>query len=265
MKLEIKKSDNYLVAITNKELKVGDWYLFNWQGENDIQRFRESQISDRENNKHLYETACHKIVAHLALNGVEPLDDLDLLPISDSGCCITRDGAITVLNKDCFERNRCHQIVESVDKLALKYSTEIGMMSPVNPDKKSGFIQGWQEAKKRYQYSQEFMMMILRKTARKYFDMGRENNSNMSIEGDPLFGLNSQLVELLESTLGTNYPIYFEAQMKCGRCYMPLTKGNSEDCWSANSCSRGSDFNDVLDTITTKEGKNILVGNYIYR
>jgi hypothetical protein len=54
-------------------------------------------------------------------------------------------------------------------------------------------------------------------------------------------------------------PKWFVAEMKCGRCYIPL---KDDDCWSAKECSRNSK-NDLLLT-TTINGKTYLVGTYLY-
>jgi hypothetical protein len=53
-------------------------------------------------------------------------------------------------------------------------------------------------------------------------------------------------------------PKWFVAEMKCGRCYIPL---KDDDCWSAKECSRNSK-NDLLLT-TTINGKTYLVGTYL--
>ena len=52
-------------------------------------------------------------------------------------------------------------------------------------------------------------------------------------------------------------PKWFVAEMKCGRCYIPL---KDDDCWSAKECSRNSK-NDLLLT-TTINDKTYLVGTY---
>jgi hypothetical protein len=54
-------------------------------------------------------------------------------------------------------------------------------------------------------------------------------------------------------------PKWFVAEMKCGRCYVPL---KDDDCWSAKECSRNP--KDDLPLTTTINGKTYLVGTYIY-
>ena len=53
----------HLYFLSDEEIKEGDWYIFNWAGEKDIQKFSKEQYNDRENHKHLYNNACKKIIA----------------------------------------------------------------------------------------------------------------------------------------------------------------------------------------------------------
>lgn len=69
MKL-IKLNTNYYVIVDDSEIKEGDYYLFTWGGEQEIQRFFKEQHADRENHKHLYDTACKKIT-----HSTQPLED----------------------------------------------------------------------------------------------------------------------------------------------------------------------------------------------
>jgi hypothetical protein len=80
MTYNIIKTDNYLLVVDDSEIKEGDYYLFNWYGEKDIQKFTYVQYSDREKNKYLYEQSCKKIIAHLPLNNSPILEGVDLLP-----------------------------------------------------------------------------------------------------------------------------------------------------------------------------------------
>jgi hypothetical protein len=55
------------------------------------------------------------------------------------------------------------------------------------------------EDNKDRKYTEENVLMILQKTARKYFKEGREYKGNMAIAGDPLHGLRSELREYIQS------------------------------------------------------------------
>jgi hypothetical protein len=65
--------------------------------------------------------------------------------------------------------------------------------------------------------------------------------------------------KIIQSFKQPKTPKWFVAEMKCGRCYIPL---KDDDCWSAKECSRNSK-NDLLLTITIN-GKTYLVGTYLY-
>jgi hypothetical protein len=73
------KTENYLLVVDDSEIKEGDYYLFSWMGEQDIQMFKD-QEEDRENHKHFYNTACKKIIAHLPLKDSPILEGVALLP-----------------------------------------------------------------------------------------------------------------------------------------------------------------------------------------
>jgi hypothetical protein len=79
MKLIKITEDNYII-VDNSEIKEGDYYLFTWGGEQEIQRFFKEQYADRENHKHLYDTACKKIT-----HSTQPLELLSENGLSGMG------------------------------------------------------------------------------------------------------------------------------------------------------------------------------------
>jgi hypothetical protein len=79
MKHKLIKTDNYLLVVDESEIKEGDYYLFSWMGEQDIQMFKD-QEEDKEKHKHFYNTACKKIIAHLPLDVSPILEAIPLLP-----------------------------------------------------------------------------------------------------------------------------------------------------------------------------------------
>jgi flagellar biosynthesis/type III secretory pathway protein FliH len=79
MKHKIIQIENYLLVVDDSEIKEGDYYLFTWGGEQDIQRFQ-NQEEDKIKHQRLYETTCKKIIAHLPLNNSPILEGVDLLP-----------------------------------------------------------------------------------------------------------------------------------------------------------------------------------------
>ena len=79
MKL-IKLNEEHYVIVDDLEIKEGDYYLFKWGGEQEIQRFSKEQYADRENHKHLYANACKKIT-----HSTQPLELLSENGLSGMG------------------------------------------------------------------------------------------------------------------------------------------------------------------------------------
>ena len=70
MQTLIKISSDQYIVVDDSEIKEGDYYLFTWGGEQEIQIFSNEQYADRENHNHLYTNACKKIT-----HSTEPLED----------------------------------------------------------------------------------------------------------------------------------------------------------------------------------------------
>jgi hypothetical protein len=119
---KIIQTENYLLIVDDSEIKEGDYYLFTWGGEQDIQRFQ-NQEEDKIKHQRLYETACKKIIAHLPLNNSPILDSVDLLPPLEDDV-----EKLAVNNANDFYEN---------------YRTEWEA-------KKNGFIDGYNKAKEKY-------------------------------------------------------------------------------------------------------------------
>ena len=119
MKHKIIQTENYLLVVDDLEIKEGDYYLFTWGGEQDIQRFQ-NQEEDKIKHQRLYETACKKIIAHLPLNNSPILDGVDLLPPLED---------------------------DEVEKLAYKYNP---VMKLDNEFIRAGFKAGYNKAKEKY-------------------------------------------------------------------------------------------------------------------
>jgi hypothetical protein len=178
MKHKIIQTENYLIVVDDSEIKEGDYYLFTWGGEQDIQRFQNQQ-DDRIKHQHLYETACKKIIAHLPLNNSPILEGVDLLPPLED---------------------------DEVDKLAIeKYPvnmgeqwTEEGLAYPLdfNYGFRQGFLDGYNKTKEKYKYTEE----DLRK-AMKY--ASEITNNKMKYMED-----------YIQSLQQPKYPIGFECEME---------------------------------------------------
>jgi len=175
MTYNIIKTDNYLLVVDDSEIKEGDYYLFNWYGEKDIQKFTYVQYSDREKNKYLYEQSCKKIIAHLPLKNSPILEGVDLLPpIEDDGC------------KDLFYSK---QVMNPYSKESQSYTAY-----------EKGFIDGYNKAKEKYKYTEEDI--------RKAIDMARMNYDE---EG---FTINAFTeYEIIKSLQQPKMPVGFEFEI----------------------------------------------------
>jgi len=116
---KIIQTENYLLIVDDSEIKEGDYYLFTWGGEQDIQRFQ-NQEEDKIKHQRLYETACKKIIAHLPVNNSPILEGVDLLPPLED---------------------------DEVEKLAYKYNP---VMKLDNEFIRAGFKAGYNKAKEKY-------------------------------------------------------------------------------------------------------------------
>jgi hypothetical protein len=175
MTYNIIKTDNYLLVVDDSEIKEGDYYLFNWYAEKDIQKFTYVQYSDREKNKYLYEQSCKKIIAHLPLKNSPILEGVDLLPpIEDDGC------------KDLFYSK---QVMNPYSKESQSYTAY-----------EKGFIDGYNKAKEKYKYTEEDI--------RKAIDMARMNYDE---EG---FTINAFTeYEIIKSLQQPKMPVGFEFEI----------------------------------------------------
>lgn len=143
MKHKIIQTENYLLIVDDLEIKEGDYYLFTWGGEQDIQRFQNQQ-DDRIKHQHLYETACKKIIAHLPLNNSPILDGVDLLPPLEDD------------EVEKFAVNNANDFYE-------KYRTEWEA-------KKNGFIDGYQKAREKYKWSDDDLIKAIEMATTSKYD-----------------------------------------------------------------------------------------------
>jgi hypothetical protein len=147
MKLIKITEDNYII-VDNSEIKEGDYYLFTWGGEQEIQRFFKEQYADRENHKHLYDTACKKIT-----HSTQPLELLSENGLSGMG----------------FSKVRPLNIFE-IKELIGEVDVEEKMISPYplntqnDVDWQNGYIKGYTQAledNKEKKYTEEDLRKAL--------------------------------------------------------------------------------------------------------
>jgi hypothetical protein len=77
MKHELIKTENYLLVLSDENIKVGDWYLVNQYGRGLLLC---TQPATEEDIKHQRKYDCKLIIAHLPLDGAPYLDGVDVLP-----------------------------------------------------------------------------------------------------------------------------------------------------------------------------------------
>lgn len=136
---------------------------------------------------------------------------------------------------------------DEADKLAEQHLNSLhndeDFAHPETYDAYNSFKEGYNKAKEKYKFTKEDMM--------KAMEFARTFSSSMTDN------------HYIQSLQQPKCPVAFECEMKCGRCYMPLTQ--KDDCWSAKECRQGSkDYPDLPKTITNSQGLTQLVGKYIY-
>jgi len=117
MKYELIKTENYLLVLSDENIKVGDWYLVNQYGRGLLLC---TQPATEKDIKHQRKYDCKIIIAHLPLDGAPYLDGIDVLaPLDES-----------------FE-GMMQSIVSNDDA------------------SKEGFILGWHLCKRTYKYTEK--------------------------------------------------------------------------------------------------------------
>ena len=124
---------------------------------------------------------------------------------------------------------------------------------------KRGIIIGYNKAKETYKYTEEDVIVLLNRTARKYFNEGREHKGNMAIAGDPLHGVRRELISMLKSLQQPKRPKYFECEMEPKYKHIGAVKGIYGSGFRKKNLMYG-----LPKTITNSQGQKELVGSYIY-
>jgi hypothetical protein len=124
---------------------------------------------------------------------------------------------------------------------------------------RNGFKTGYNKAKETYKYTEEDVIVLLNRTARKYFNEGREHKGNMAIAGDPLHGVRRELISMLKSLQQPKRPKYFECEMEPKYKHIGAVKGIYGSGFRKQNLMYG-----LPKTITNSQGQKELVGSYIY-
>jgi len=136
-------------------------------------------------------------------------------------------------------------VEDDVEKLAESYYTQIRLAE------RTAFKFGYKAATK--VYSEEDLKKMFAYAHQVGMNTLLQTQSPHLLEKQDEHKLRDGFIQSLKQ------PKWFVAEMKCGRCYIPL---KDDDCWSAKECSRNSK-NDLLLT-TTINGKTYLVGTYLH-
>lgn len=126
-----------------------------------------------------------EILAHLPLGQAAILEGVPLLP-------------------SLRDDSRC-DVDEATERFRKSYSKH-----DISPFEVSAFAIGYLQAREKYKYTELDVIHLLHKTARKYFQEGREYKGNMAIAGDPLHGVRHELINMLQSL--HQYPTEFETE-----------------------------------------------------
>jgi hypothetical protein len=136
-------------------------------------------------------------------------------------------------------------VEDDVEKLAESYYTQIRLAE------RTAFKFGYKSATK--VYSEDDLKKMFAYAHQVGMNTLLQTQSPHLLEKQDEHKLRDGFIQSLKQ------PKWFVAEMKCGRCYIPL---KDDDCWSAKECSRNSK-NDLLLT-TTINGKTYLVGTYLH-
>lgn len=125
MKHTIIKTENYLLVVSDEEIKVGDWYL-TFVNEEVVGGPRKCEDVNWSFSH------CKKIIAHHPLNNTPYLDGVDILPPLDNG------------EKD-----------DNVEQIAERMLPPQG--TPHRKWVKMGLIEGYNKAREKYKFTEDDM------------------------------------------------------------------------------------------------------------
>jgi hypothetical protein len=219
-KFKIIETSDYILAVSDEEIKEDD-YCINFFKSNDYIDAHTCSIIKRNYLKSETFDNFLKIIAYQP-KGNAPELDLPLLPE------IVVEDEVEKLAKNSLRKQ--------------PWDTSLGL--PFNEGYKKGFMDGYNSSTKTY--SEEDL--------RKAIELSRINYKEKT------FGTvlpKYKPGEIVNLVTQAKIPKYFVAEMKCSRCYVPLS---NDECFSAKECSRNP--NDDLPLTTTINNKKYLVGTY---
>jgi hypothetical protein len=176
----IIKTDNYLLIVSDEEIKEGDWYL-NVEEKNGIKNpfygklYKANQSISKVPLDYLVNNL-KKIIAHLPLNNSPILEGVPLLP----------------------------PIEDDVEEITEKHFPDIDFdISPYSNGLNRGFKQGYNKAKEKYKYTEEDL--------RDAYDRGL---NNIDSDGCPIDKPSDDINDFIQSLQQPKYPIGFECEIE---------------------------------------------------
>jgi hypothetical protein len=184
MKL-IKLSEEHYIVVDDSEIKKGDYFLYQFGDCPEV--CQHDGLGDPNQRKNCYN------ITH----STQPLEDVGL-----------NTSMGWQLGFDKIEPLSIQEVKELIGKVDVEkkaeHSSEVQEATYTIQHKityKHGYFDGYNQAledNKEKLYTEIDVLMLLQKTARKYFQKGREYRGNMAIAGDPLHGVRSELRELVQ-------------------------------------------------------------------
>jgi hypothetical protein len=227
MKHRLIKTENYLVVVSDDEIKENTPYL------NDKVVFISDDVFDEGNNPNQNKSN-KKIIAHWPLHNALYLDGVDVLP--------EIEGDLHIYDAIGYAGSEGHPDPQAFSDRQMALF--------------QGYADGYEKAKETYKYTEDDL--------RKAIFMAQEWKSIVKSKGEQWIDYKYHFQEIIQFLNQPKLPIAFEYEMICGRCFMPLELEKSDSCWSVKECTRNTDFQDRQKTFTNSEGRTEWIGKYLF-
>jgi hypothetical protein len=177
MKHNIIKTEKYLLAVDDSDIKQGDWF-YCFQNNNVLKCFKKEGLLLNG-----YHTIYQKIAAHLPLNNSPILEGVPLLPPLEDGV---------------------EELAKEFATKPLNFSNPTGTITDLSLQ--LGFKSGYNKAKEKYKYTEEDL--------RKAIDMARNGNRKVIDTKGVEYLFILQEDKIIQSLQQPKMPVAFECEMK---------------------------------------------------
>lgn len=227
---QIVKVDNYLFAIgDNYKHDVFPYLVIEKQTNGGYVVWQVDNLNDWDEKNQ------YQILAHLPLHNAPFLEGVPLLPPFEQEDDVENMGE------------------DATNLRILKHKTP----SQVARQYFDGYVEGYNKAREKYKYTEEDVIYLLHKTARKYFQEGRDYKGNMAIAGDPLHGIRRELINTVQSL--SKYPIGFECEIEPKYVHIGAEKGVKGSGNRIKNKNGGKP-----KTFINRDGRTEWVGKWVY-